>query len=98
MLRNRWKNCLQLTKQMSFIFSHIYREGNTCADKLAVYGTIIDCFVWWDLIPMFISEDFLEIDIGCLAIDLDNLMGKVLCPPCSLLFFAFSLFNNIMVC
>src|SRR6266487_7107213 len=32
-LRNRWLNCVELTKNMRFIISHIFREGNRCADK-----------------------------------------------------------------
>jgi hypothetical protein len=27
-LRNRWLNCIELTKKISFIISHIYKEGN----------------------------------------------------------------------
>lgn len=40
-LRNRWRNCIHLTKRMSFVFSHIYREGNNCTDKLASLGTVL---------------------------------------------------------
>lgn len=57
-IRNRWRNCMQLCKSMKFIISHIYREGNNCADKLANYGVISQCFSWWDLASDFISEAF----------------------------------------
>lgn len=36
--KNRWWNYINLTKKMLFHVSHIYREGNPCADKLASYG------------------------------------------------------------
>lgn len=59
-LRNRWENCLKLTYNMRFCASHIYREGNTCADKLANFGlslSSLDLF-WFDSIPAFVSEEY----------------------------------------
>lgn len=43
--KNRWLNTIALTKKMDFIFSHVYREGNTCADKLANLGLSISGLV-----------------------------------------------------
>lgn len=63
-LRNRWENCLHVIKGMNFIYSHIYREGNTCENKLVSFGTSIQGLVWWDLIPSFISEDFYHKRLG----------------------------------
>ncbi|PNX74819.1 ribonuclease H [Trifolium pratense] len=37
-LRNRWLDCIELTKNMRFIVYHIFREDNCCADKLASLG------------------------------------------------------------
>jgi len=34
-LLNRWLNCMALFKEMKFKVSHIYGEGNRCADLLA---------------------------------------------------------------
>ena len=34
-LKNRWKNCINLTMNMNFGVSHIYREGNGCTGRLA---------------------------------------------------------------
>lgn len=31
-LRNRWNNCVALTKSMNFHVSHVYRKGNSCTD------------------------------------------------------------------
>lgn len=57
-IRNRWRNCMHLCNSMNFRVSHIYKEGNSCAYRLAAYGIYSQCFTWWDLIPDFISEDF----------------------------------------
>jgi ribonuclease HI len=43
-LRNQWHNCFHLGIQS--ICSHIYREGNCCADKLAEYGHSDLGIVW----------------------------------------------------
>jgi ribonuclease HI len=40
-LKNRWDNCLLLISSMKFFVSHIYREGNTCADKFVNLGLSI---------------------------------------------------------
>ena len=35
MLRNRWNTCLNYYGKIRFRVTHIFREGNVCADKLA---------------------------------------------------------------
>lgn len=57
-IRNRQKNMILLTKKMYFVYSHMYREGNVCTNKLAKYGIEIVGLVWWNIIPDFIKEDF----------------------------------------
>lgn len=42
---------------MTFVYSHIFREGNSCADKLASHGFSVNGLVWWDFVPSFISEE-----------------------------------------
>lgn len=49
---------------MNFVFSHVFREGNTCADLLANHGINIDGMIWWDSIPSFLHGDFLRNRIG----------------------------------
>jgi hypothetical protein len=34
-LKVKWKNCLHIIRNFRFNFSHIYREENICADRLA---------------------------------------------------------------
>lgn len=63
-LRNRWQNCLTLTNGMHFQVSHIYREGNSCADKLARHGVYIQGSIWWDSVPAFVREDFFQNRFG----------------------------------
>jgi len=43
---------------MNFRFSHIYREGNRCADSLANYGIRGVDFIRWEGIPPSISYDY----------------------------------------
>lgn len=43
-LRNIWKHCAQILKNMNFFVSHIYREGNQCADGLVNIGLYLDQF------------------------------------------------------
>jgi len=46
LLRNRWYNARSLGVQI--ISSHIFREGNYCADRLANRGHLIQSSVWLD--------------------------------------------------
>jgi ribonuclease HI len=61
-LRNRWSNCF--SHHMCILFSHIFREGNCCADKLANHGHLIPGFLWWDSLPLFVRDDFLRDRFG----------------------------------
>ena len=40
MLRNRWNTCLNYCEKIRFRVTHIFCEGNVCADKLANLGFI----------------------------------------------------------
>jgi len=59
--RNRWHNCFI---GMHILSSHIYREGNGCADKLAGFGHSITDTVWWDSLPDFARGDFSRDRVG----------------------------------
>lgn len=43
---------------MGFIATHIYRKGNSCADRLANYEISNLDFVWWNSLPNFIRHEF----------------------------------------
>ncbi|KAF1894302.1 hypothetical protein Lal_00004226 [Lupinus albus] len=57
-LANSWHRCLGWIASMNFKVSHIYREGNACADSLASFGAFSQMYTWWDDVPGFIFEDF----------------------------------------
>jgi ribonuclease HI len=63
-LSNRWKNCLKITSGMNFVVSHVYREGNQCADGLANLGLSIDRFTIWNELPQEISSFFVDNRLG----------------------------------
>ncbi|KEH20501.1 hypothetical protein MTR_8g479410 [Medicago truncatula] len=49
-LRNRWNNCLHIVRGMNFLVTHVFREGNCCADALANIGLTLDHLtIWLDL-------------------------------------------------
>ena len=58
MLRNRWNTCLNYYGKISFMVTHIFREGNACTDKLANLGFIHrESFHWYNRLT---SNLFLE--------------------------------------
>ena len=54
--RNRWHNCVQLG--LSIICTHIYREGNCCADALASMGHDLLETTWFHIMLSSLSVDF----------------------------------------
>ncbi|KAK9282908.1 hypothetical protein L1049_011133 [Liquidambar formosana] len=50
-LRVRWQNCKTYLRRMRFQFSHIFREGNAMADKVANLGVNYLGFQWWSAAP-----------------------------------------------
>ncbi|XP_024632876.1 uncharacterized protein [Medicago truncatula] len=54
--RNRWHNCMQLG--LFVICSHIYREGNGCADAMASLGHELTDTTWFHIMPVSLSIDF----------------------------------------
>ncbi|GAU31973.1 hypothetical protein TSUD_359180 [Trifolium subterraneum] len=61
-LRNRWSNCLHLGPTLKW--SHIFREGNACADKLASLGHACPQLRWWSSIPSTLRDEFLHDKLG----------------------------------
>jgi len=58
-LRNRWQNCLYLCNSISyFLVTHVFREENHCADKLADIDFSPQTHMWWDSLPGEICIDF----------------------------------------
>lgn len=44
--------------------SHIYREVNSCTDKLANHGYGVTSSFWCDVLPTFISQDIFRDRVG----------------------------------
>jgi len=61
-LRNRWHNCIHLGMQI--ILSHIFREGNFCADKLANVGHSIQGSVLFEELHVDLRVDFFRDRFG----------------------------------
>jgi ribonuclease HI len=61
---NRWLNCSRITKNMNLVVSHVYREGNQCADGLANIGLNLDRLVIWDVIPSQIRSFYFDNRLG----------------------------------
>jgi len=51
-------------KQMNYVISHTYREGNKCTDKLASFGLDIQGLTIWLEMPSFIGSMFGQDRIG----------------------------------
>lgn len=47
-LRNRWDNYLGGVK---VVYSHIFHEGNICAEKMDFHDHSINNFIWWNSPP-----------------------------------------------
>jgi hypothetical protein len=56
LLRNRWYNACSLGIQI--ISSHIFRESNCCADKLANMGHSVHGAVWLSVLPPDLLAEF----------------------------------------
>ena len=57
-LRNRWNNCLFLLSMFNFNFSHIYRDGNHCADQVANLGLTLPSYSWFNSVPPQVIVEF----------------------------------------
>jgi len=55
-------NCFSLT----YIFSHIYKEDNVCANKLASLNHNSSSLSWWDFLPTSLREEFVRDCCGLL--------------------------------
>jgi ribonuclease HI len=63
-LRNRWNNALLKSKNMNLLVTHIYREGNVCADRLANIGLNLVNFTFWNSLPIALCSNFNRDKLG----------------------------------
>jgi len=59
MLRNRWNTYLNYCRKIMFRVTHVFREGNACADKLANLEFIDrESFHWYNRLPSILFLEF----------------------------------------
>ena len=63
-IRTRWDNCLSLSRQMNFLVTHIFREGNCCADRLANIGMSCNSILWMNEIHLQVRADYIRDRLG----------------------------------
>ena len=63
-IRNRWFNCLDYTASINFIVSHIYREGNVRANRLANIGLSLASFRYFYTLSMEIRKAYVHNRLG----------------------------------
>jgi len=63
-LSNRWNNCFYHHSTMNFFVSHIFREGNQCANGLVNFGLSLSHLTCWNQVPPFIQKFYVENKIG----------------------------------
>lgn len=63
-IRHRWNNSMKATNNMNFFVSHIFREGNTCADGLANLALAQSAHVWFPTVPDCIRAEFVRNRLG----------------------------------
>jgi hypothetical protein len=61
---------MRKVRNIQVIVSHVYREGNFVADKLANLGLTVTNFTWWHTTPPSIRDDLLRIEVIVLSIGL----------------------------
>lgn len=59
-IRTRWINCVNITTNMSFLATHIYKQGNSCADSLANKGLTVSGYTNFIVILDFLRADFVK--------------------------------------
>lgn len=63
-LRNRWTNCLNITKSMNFLVTRVYREGNSCVDALANVGLYVNHLTIWLEAPLCVRSFYVQNRLG----------------------------------
>ena len=88
-LKNRWRHCIALAKNMNFLVGHIYCGGNTCVDLSASEGVNTQDF--YGGTPLLVSLEQSSVEIELVSLTIGSLkfcsMGLVHVPMC--FFFVF---------
>jgi len=82
-IRNRWINCLNYTDSISFIVSHIYREENVCADRLANIGLSLASFQYFYTLSREVREAYVQNRLGLPSYRFSFVWEGLAWPPLS---------------
>lgn len=63
-LRTHCLNCQVITRSISFVIFHIFREGNECVDHLTNFGVTFHSTTCWDIVSDFLRNIFFWDRIG----------------------------------
>lgn len=63
-VRNIWMNCMFIVNSMNFMATHVFREGNVCADILANVGLSLSHLTVWLNLHDSIREVFGKNKLG----------------------------------
>ncbi|CAL0313414.1 unnamed protein product [Lupinus luteus] len=72
-LINDWRRCSRLLNTINCKITHIFREGNQCADRLANYAIKSKLLSTWDYAPSFILKPLNRNRLGILSYRFSNL-------------------------
>lgn len=93
-LQSRCLNCMVKTKHTRIHVTHIFREGNYCAEKLANFGISSKCCTWWDNVMYLLQFWFFQRQISTSLLQV-FLVGLGLVLPL-LFFFSFLLWIRVL--
>lgn len=93
-----WKSAVNIGLNI-IIVTHIYREGNVCADALANIGLNIIGFLWWQDAPNIIRSDVIKNMLGMPNYRFSTFWKGLGYIPLFFILYAFFLFEwNWVVC
>ena len=55
-LHNRWLRAVYYAKRLNMVVSHIFREGNSVADRLASQASSLQLKNWWMTVPESLAK------------------------------------------
>ena len=89
----RLEDCLYACKDSILLFSHIYREDNTCVDILAIGVIDKSNFCWWDTTSAFVRSKYICNRVSLLAYRFTLFCQLVLVWPPHFRCFVYSSFS-----
>jgi hypothetical protein len=82
---------------MNFFVSHIYREGNECADAFANLGLGLVNFVYWNDVPHPMYDSFARNKMGFPCFRFSHWEGFGLVPPLLFVYLSYYIYFLVVV-